>query len=88
MERHVPKAEQDLAGVRAALDDNDQDFGEALRHEPNNPLRGIWGNAELLLAQIPRKSDGQIPNGGEPRLETIRHAGGALAGNSAPAERG
>jgi len=27
------------------------DFGEVLRHELNNPLTGILGNAELLLAR-------------------------------------
>jgi signal transduction histidine kinase len=49
----------------------DEDFGEVLRHELNNPLTGILGNAELLLAEIHRKNDGQIPEGGEQRLETI-----------------
>jgi len=29
--------------------DPDRDFGELLRHEVNNPLTGILGNAELLL---------------------------------------
>jgi len=42
-----------------------------LRHELNNPLTGILGNAELLLAEIHRKNDGRIPSGGEQRLETI-----------------
>jgi signal transduction histidine kinase len=46
-------------------------FGEVLRHELNNPLTGILGNAELLLAEIRRKNDGQLPNGGQQRLETI-----------------
>ena len=32
-----------------------KDFGEVLRHELNNPLTGILGNAELLLAQNTRK---------------------------------
>ena len=49
----------------------DDDFGEVLRHELNNPLTGILGNAELLLAEIHRKNDGRIPSGGEQRLETI-----------------
>jgi len=47
------------------------DFGEVLRHELNNPLTGILGNAELLLAEIHRKNDGRIPAGGQQRLETI-----------------
>ena len=48
-----------------------EDFGEVLRHELNNPLTGILGNAELLLAEIRRKKDGQIPSGGVQRLEII-----------------
>src|SRR5271169_661856 len=47
------------------------DFGEVLRHELNNPLTGILGNAELLLAEVHRKNDGTLPHGGEHRLETI-----------------
>lgn len=46
-------------------------FGEVLRHELNNPLTGILGNAELLLAEVRRKNDGQLPHGGQQRLETI-----------------
>jgi signal transduction histidine kinase len=42
-----------------------------LRHEMNNPLTGILGNAELLLAEIHRKDDGKLPSGGQQRLETI-----------------
>jgi signal transduction histidine kinase len=48
-----------------------EDFGEILRHELNNPLTGILGNAELLLAEIRRTRDGQLPHGGQQRLETI-----------------
>jgi len=48
-----------------------EDFGEVLRHELNNPLTGILGNAELLLAEVHRKNDGTLPRGGEQRLETI-----------------
>ena len=48
-----------------------EDFGEVLRHELNNPLTGILGNAELLLAELHRKNDGILPRGGEQRLETI-----------------
>jgi signal transduction histidine kinase len=46
-------------------------FGEVLRHELNNPLTGILGNAELLLAEVRRTNDGHLPNGGQQRLETI-----------------
>lgn len=49
----------------------DGDFGEVLRHELNNPLTGILGNAELLLAEARRKPDGRMPEGGQQRLETI-----------------
>jgi signal transduction histidine kinase len=52
-------------------EDNQEAFGETLRHELNNPLTGILGNAELLLAEVRRKNDGQLPNGGQQRLETI-----------------
>ena len=47
------------------------DFGEVLRHELNNPLTGILGNAELLLAEIRRRDDDQLPEGGRQRVETI-----------------
>ena len=43
-------------------------FGEILRHEVNNPLTGILGNAEMLLA----RRDGLPPSAIE-RLETIAH---------------
>jgi nitrogen-specific signal transduction histidine kinase len=42
------------------------DFGEMLRHEVNNPLTGILGNAELLLARRERLTARDIE-----RLETI-----------------
>ena len=48
-----------------------EDFGETLRHELNNPLTGILGDAELLLAELRRKNDGRLPDGGQQRLETI-----------------
>lgn len=52
-----------------------EDFGQVLRHELNNPLTGILGNAELLLAEVHRKNDGTLPRGGEHRLETIAALG-------------
>jgi len=42
-----------------------------IAHELNNPLTGILGNAELLLAEIRRKDDGKLPHGGRQRVETI-----------------
>ncbi|HKM81055.1 MAG TPA: histidine kinase dimerization/phospho-acceptor domain-containing protein [Candidatus Acidoferrum sp.] len=46
------------------------DFGEILRHELNNPLTGILGNAELLLVELRRKNV-PLPPQAEHRLETI-----------------
>jgi signal transduction histidine kinase len=43
-------------------------FGELLRHEVNNPLTGILGNAEMLLARRDR-----LPASAIERLETIAH---------------
>lgn len=51
--------------------ESSEGFGEVLRHELNNPLTGILGNAELLLAEVRRKNDGRMPQGGQQRLETI-----------------
>jgi signal transduction histidine kinase len=45
---------------------SDSDFGEILRHEVNNPLTGILGNAEMLLA---RKE--HLPAAVIARVETI-----------------
>lgn len=47
-----------------------RDFGEVLRHELNNPLTGILGNAELLLVELRRKNI-ELPSTVEVRLETI-----------------
>jgi hypothetical protein len=54
-----------------AIEAASEDFGQILRHELNNPLTGILGNAELLLAEIRRSEDDRIPRGGQQRLETI-----------------
>jgi signal transduction histidine kinase len=43
------------------------DFAELLRHEINNPLTGILGNAELLLSQLRDK----LPPLSVQRLETV-----------------
>jgi len=50
---------------------NREDFGGILRHELNNPLTGILGNAELLLAEMRRRDDGQFSKSGQQRAETI-----------------
>src|SRR5215472_1962755 len=67
----LQQARQETAAVPEILEIEKEGFGEVLRHELNNPLTGILGNAELLLAEIHRKNDGKIPPGGEQRLETI-----------------
>jgi signal transduction histidine kinase len=71
-ERLRQSVEEPATTSTLLLDGNNQEaFGETLRHELNNPLTGILGNAELLLAEVRRKNDGQLPNGGQQRLETI-----------------
>ena len=50
--------------------DGERDFGEVLRHELNNPLTGILGNAELLLLEMRRKNVDLTPQA-QARLETI-----------------
>ncbi len=52
------------------VDSEVRDFGEILRHELNNPLTGILGNAELLLVELRRKKV-PLPPETERRLETI-----------------
>src|SRR5262249_17262701 len=54
MEENLIAAKSEVsvgAGVHAV-----EDFGQVLRHELNNPLTGILGNAELLLSEIKRKN--------------------------------
>jgi signal transduction histidine kinase len=50
--------------------EEDGDFGHVLRHELNNPLTGIMGNAELLLAEVKRKNM-ELPPLAVRRLEII-----------------
>ena len=71
IQRRLRLAQQEVARAQDALESGEEDFGEVLRHELNNPLTGILGNAELLLAEIRRKKDGKVPGRGEQRLETI-----------------
>ena len=82
------QAQKAADSVSDRFEEAEQDFGEVLRHELNNPLTGILGNADLLLAEVHRKKDGKLPHGGEQRLETICRAGCELAGNGAAAEPG
>jgi signal transduction histidine kinase len=71
IQRRLRLAQQASGYAAETFDVVDEDFGEVLRHELNNPLTGILGNAELLLAEIHRTSEGRIPHGAEQRLETI-----------------
>ena len=69
LERKVSKVKDVMKNSGEPLEG--EDFGQILRHELNNPLTGILGNAELLLAEIRRNDDGLLPPGGLQRLETI-----------------
>lgn len=71
IERRLDHSRQVPMSVPASFWEQCEDFGEVLRHELNNPLTGILGNAELLLAEIRRKKDGRLPHGAEQRVETI-----------------
>ena len=73
LQRRVRLAEQ---AARAELppflmEETNSDFGEALRHELNNPLTGILGNAELLLAECKRGNGDPKQNVAAQRLQTI-----------------
>jgi signal transduction histidine kinase len=71
--RHLSTSAQFLQeyGENGNEEGEAEDFGEILRHELNNPLTGILGNAELLLAEMRRENDGRMPKGSVQRLETI-----------------
>jgi signal transduction histidine kinase len=75
LERRLRQSQSGVAGgpvqSAAAVEFASEDFGEVLRHELNNPLTGILGNAELLLAEVRRESNGKLPQGGQQRIETI-----------------
>jgi signal transduction histidine kinase len=67
VERRIRLAASAPTGVLAvAGEENENDFGEILRHEVNNPLTGILGNAEMLLAKKER-----LPAAVVERVETI-----------------
>ncbi|HEY8714074.1 MAG TPA: histidine kinase dimerization/phospho-acceptor domain-containing protein [Candidatus Acidoferrum sp.] len=71
VERRLLHAHRSGNGAFVTGEEWPKDFAELLRHELNNPLTGILGNAELLVAEINRKKDGQLPQGGLERVETI-----------------
>jgi signal transduction histidine kinase len=66
LDRRVRIAERAAGTVRFSREELSGDFGEILRHEVNNPLTGILGNTELLLARRDR-----LPPSAIERLETI-----------------
>jgi signal transduction histidine kinase len=66
LDRRVRMAERAAGMIQFPKDELSGDFGEILRHEVNNPLTGILGNTELLLARRDR-----LPPGAVERLETI-----------------
>jgi signal transduction histidine kinase len=66
LDRRVRMAERATGMVQFPKDELTGDFDEILRHEVNNPLTGILGNTELLLARRDR-----LPPAAVERLETI-----------------
>ena len=66
LERRMRRAERGPEIAMPSEREEVEDFGELLRHEVNNPLTGILGNAELLLARRDR-----LPPAAVERLETI-----------------
>jgi signal transduction histidine kinase len=66
LDRRVRMAERAAGMILFPTDQFSGDFGEILRHEVNNPLTGILGNTELLLARRDR-----LPPAAVERLETI-----------------
>lgn len=66
LDRRVRMAERATGRVQFPVNTRSGDFGEILRHEVNNPLTGILGNTELLLARRDR-----LPPAAVERLETI-----------------
>jgi signal transduction histidine kinase len=66
LDRRVRMAERVSGMIHFPSNESSGDFGEILRHEVNNPLTGILGNTELLLARRDR-----LPPAAIERLETI-----------------
>ena len=66
LDRRVRMAERTAGVIQFPNEELDGDFGEILRHEVNNPLTGILGNTELLLARRDR-----LPPAAIERLQTI-----------------
>jgi len=58
------------AGASPVCHSSAKNFGALLRHELNNPLTGILGNAELLLLEL-RRHNVDVPGSIQQRLEII-----------------
>jgi signal transduction histidine kinase len=94
LERRVRSADLNAAGpIRFPNEESDADFGEILRHELNNPLTGILGNAELLLARrtkLPPATVARLQTIAELAVrlrETVRRLSNAWDARAARAER-
>lgn len=66
IERRILSARRLLERMEIRGVDEAADFGSILRHELNNPLTGILGNAEMLLNRRQR-----LPQDAVPRVEII-----------------
>jgi signal transduction histidine kinase len=66
LDRRMRMADRAAGAIQFPKDGLSGDFGEILRHEVNNPLTGILGNTELLLARREK-----LPPAAIERLETI-----------------
>jgi signal transduction histidine kinase len=66
LDRRVRMVERMAVMIQFPNEELAGDFGEILRHEVNNPLTGILGNTELLLARRDR-----LPPAAVERLQTI-----------------
>jgi signal transduction histidine kinase len=66
LERRMRRAGRKKEAAEHEEANGSEDFGQILRHEVNNPLTGILGNAELLLARRD-----QLPAAAVERLKTI-----------------
>ena len=66
IERRMRWAERSQSALPLPWSEFPADFGAVLRHEINNPLTGILGNAELLLAHREK-----LPASATQRLATI-----------------
>lgn len=71
IERRLRQSALPAPPVPLQKEGGEEDFGEILRHEVNNPLTGILGNAELLLAELRRRKDNSMPQSAQQRLQTI-----------------